>query len=170
MSRLSVPAIISFCHEPWRDEFNGWAISKDTIYNILFVIPHFDGHPPLWYMILKCFSSLNFNPEIGIKIPNLILMFLSAFLLIFKSPFPKPFKLLLPFTYFIFYQYSIINRPYCIFTLAIFLSAYLYKERNIHPYKYIFALILLGLSSAYGVALSFGIILVWIIEKIKEKK
>ncbi len=144
---------------------------QKTVYtNILFVIPHTQGHSPLWYLILKCFSFFNVNCELGIKIPNLLFMFGAVWLLIFKSPFPRMVRLTLPFTYFIFYQYSVISRPYSIFCFAIFLAAVFYKERNNHPFKFVFALALLCLSSAYGMVISAGIILVLFIELIQSNQ
>jgi len=160
---------LSFFHEPWFDEFQAWGISKDSIYNILFVIPHFEGHPPLWYLILKIFSSLNLNPELGVRIPNLLFMFGAVCLLIFKSPFPRIVRLSLPFTYFIFYQYSIISRPYSIFCFAIFLSAYLYKTRNEKPFRFVLSLMLLCLSSLYGMVIASAIVFTWFIGIIKER-
>ena len=163
-------AFLSCFHEPWFDEFQAWGISKDTVYNILFVIPHYEGHPPLWHLILKIFSSLNFHPEIGIRIPNLLFMYGAVWLIIFKSPFTPPLKLLLPFTYFLFYQYSIVNRPYSIFCFAIFLSAVFYKERNEHPFRFIMALILLCFSSLYGMVIAAGIVFAWFLEIIIKEK
>ena len=165
-----ITIFVSFFHEPWFDEMQAWGISCDSLYNILFVIPHLEGHPPLWHLILKCFSVFGINPEIGLKISNLSFMILSIWLLIFKSPFPKYVKLLLPFTYFLFYQYSIVNRPYSILCFFLFLSAYLYPTRNIHPYKFIFSLMGLSLSSVYGMVFAVGITIYWLIEIIKEQK
>ncbi len=159
--------IITCFHEPHFDEFQAWGISKDSIYNILFVIPHFEGHSPLWHLILKCFSHFNVYCEAGIKIPNLLFMFGAVWLLIFKSPFPRLVRLILPFTYFLFYQYSAVSRPYSIFCFAMFLAAVFYKERNEHPFKFVSALALLCLSSAYGMVISAGIIIVWFIELIQ---
>ena len=113
--------LLSIFHEPWFDEVQAWAISKESLYNIFFFLPHYEGHPPLWHLILKCFSNFNVPVEYGIKIPNLLFMFGAVWLLMFKSPFPKTVRLVLPFTYFIFYQYSIISRPYSIFCFALFL-------------------------------------------------
>lgn len=155
---------LSFFHEPWFDEFQSWGISKDSLYNILFVIPHTEGHPPLWYLILKCFTSFNINPELAIKIPNLTIMICAVGLLIFKSPFPKIVRLTLPFTYFIFYQYSITSRTYCLFILAIFLSAMFYKTKDEHPFKFISCLGFLCLTSAFGMLYATAITLVWVIE------
>lgn len=161
---------ITIFHEPWYDEFQAWEISKASLHDILFFIPHYEGHPPLWHLILKIFSSLNFNPEIGIRIPNLLFMFGAVWLLVFKSPFPKAVKLTLPFTYFLFYQYGVLSRPYSIFCFAMFLTAYLYKQRNEHPYKFVSALALLCLSNVYGMAVSTGIILAWGIEILNKQK
>ena len=130
--------ILSVFHEPWLDELQPWGVSKDSLYNILFVIPHYEGHPPLWSLILKIFSSMNIHPEKGIRIPNLIFIFSAVWLLIFKSPFPRVVRVILPFTYFIFYQYAVINRTYSIFCFALFLTAFLYKDKNNYPFKFVF--------------------------------
>lgn len=160
--------VVSVFHEPWFDEVQAWAISKDSISNILFLLPHYEGHPPLWHLILKCFSHFNVSVEYGIKIPNLLFMFAAVWLLIFKSPFPKQIRLILPFTYFIFYQYTIISRPYSIFCFALFLAATLYKTRDEKPYRFMSALVLLCLSSAYGMILTAGICIAWFIDVVKE--
>lgn len=162
--------VVSLFHEFWFDELQAWAISKDSISNILFFLPHYEGHPPLWHLILKCFSVFNINPEIALRVSNLLFMYAAVWLLIFKSPFPKCVKLLLPFSYFIFYQYTIINRPYSIFCFALFLIATLYKTRNEKPFRFITALAILCLSSAYGMFLTAGIAIVWGIEVLKELK
>lgn len=155
---------IACFHEPWFDEFQSWGISKDSIYNILFVIPHYEGHPPLWYLVLKCFTSLNIPAELSLKIPNLLFMFASVWLLLFKSPFPKIIRLTLPFTYFIFYQHSIINRPYSMLTFALLLSTYFYKTKNTNPYRFICTLGFLALTSLYGMVIATALTLVWVYE------
>ena len=160
--------VLSIHHEPWFDEIQAWAISKDSISNILFFLPHYEGHPPLWHLILKCFSYFNVPVEYGIKIPNLLFMFGAVWLLIFKAPFPRVLRLVLPFTYFVFYQYVVLSRPYSIFCFAIFLAAYFYKSRDEHPYKFMCALALLCLSSAYGMIFTAGICIAWFIDILKE--
>ena len=160
--------VVSTFHEPWLDELQAWAISKDSLYNILFLLPHYEGHPPLWHLILKCFSFFNVPLEYGLKIPNFLFMFSAVWLLIFKSPFHKALRLILPFTYFIFYQYSVISRPYSIFCFALFLSAYFYKTKNEYPYRFVGALVLLCLSSFYGIIIAGGITISWLIEVLKS--
>ncbi len=161
--------LVSFFHEPWFDEFQSWGISKDSLYNILFVIPHYEGHTPLWYLIIKCFSIFNVNPELCLKIPNLVFTALGTWILIFKSPFPRTVRLLLPFTYFIFYQYGVISRPYSLFYLALMLCAACFNTRNTKPFRYACILSLLALSSVQGLALTAGITIAWGLEQLDFK-
>ena len=160
---------LSFFHEPWFDEFQAWGISKDNLYNILFVIPHYEGHPPFWHLILKCFTHFNLPPELCIKIPNLTIMFGAIWLLIFKSPFPRLVRLTLPFTYFLFYQYAIISRPYSIFVFAIFLCALFFNSKDTHPFRFVVSLAVLCLSSAYGMIFTTGITIAWALDFIDFK-
>ena len=160
---------VSLFHEPWFDEFQAWGISKDSIYNILFVIPHNEGHPPLLYLILKCFSSFNMPAEIGLKTVNITFITLAMALLIFKSPFPRKYRVVLPFTYFFFYQYGVISRPYSIFCFVLFITACLFKSKDEHPLKYVLSLCFLCLTSAYGIVTAAGLAIGWVYQIIKEK-
>lgn len=157
---------VSFFHEPWFDELQALGIAKDSLYNILFVVPHFEAHPPFWHLILKAFSFL--DTDLCLKLPNILIMASAIWLLIFKSPFPKILKYSLPFTFFLFYQYAIISRPYSLFCLSLFIVALLYKKRNDNPYIFIIPLIFLSLSCFYGMLFAIGIVITWILEsKIK---
>lgn len=160
---------VSLFHEPWFDEFQAWGISKDSIYNILFVIPHNEGHPPLLYLILKCLSSFNVPAEVGLKTVNIVFISFAMALLIFKSPFPRKYRLVLPFTYFFFYQYGVISRPYSIFCFALFIAACLFKSKDEHPLKYALSLCFLCLTSAYGIVTAAGLAIGWVYQIAKEK-
>ena len=40
-------------HEPWFDEAQAWLIAKSASYKeIITVVPHYEGHPPLWHLLL----------------------------------------------------------------------------------------------------------------------
>lgn len=53
---LGVCTVTCF-HEPWFDESQAWAIAKTASYKeILFTLPHYEGHPPLWHLILSTFA------------------------------------------------------------------------------------------------------------------
>ena len=51
--------VIGHYHEPWFDEAQAWQIAKcASIKEILFKIPHYEGHPPLWHLILAIPAKL----------------------------------------------------------------------------------------------------------------
>lgn len=162
---------ISFFHEPWFDEAQAWAIARSgSLKEILFEIPHYEGHPPLWDLILLPFAKLGAPYELSLAIVNIFFMTLAVAVLLFKSPFPKLIRCLLPFNFFLFYQYGVISRPYCIFVLAIFLAAVCYKNRNEHPLKYLLCLALMCAVHSYGIMIAGGLCIVWLIEIFIEYK
>lgn len=162
---------VSFFHEPWFDEAQAWAIARSgTIKEILFGIPHYEGHPPLWHLILVPFAKLGAPYELSLAAVNIFFMTLAVAVLLFKSPFPKLIRCLLPFNFFLFYQYGVVSRPYCILVLAIFLAAACYKNRNEHPVKYLLCLALMCAVHSYGIIIAGCLCIVWLIEIFTEYK
>lgn len=162
---------VSFFHEPWFDEAQSWAIARSgTIKEILFEIPHYEGHPPLWHLILVPFAKLGAPYELSLAAVNIFFMTLAVAVLLFKSPFPKLIRCLLPFNFFLFYQYGVVSRPYCILVLAIFLAAACYKNRNEHPVKYLLCLALMCAVHSYGIIIAGCLCIVWLIEIFTEYK
>lgn len=154
---------VSFFHEPWFDEAQSWAIARSgTIKEILFEIPHYEGHPPLWDLLLLPFAKLGAPYELSLAIVNIFFITLAVAVLLFKSPFPKIVRCLLPFNFFLFYQFGVISRPYCILVLAMFLAAACHKNRNEHPVKYLLCLALMCSVHTFGIIIAGGFCIVWL--------
>lgn len=161
--------IVTIFHEPWFDEAQAWQIAKDTSYkDILFTIPHYEGHPQLWHLILSIPAKAGVSFEIGLKSVGFIFSILSVLILEFRSPFPRIVKLLIPFTYFFFYQYGVIVRPYCIMILAYFLLACTFQKRNEKPVVFVLSLALLCSTTSFGIVVAGGIAVTWLFEIWKE--
>ena len=157
--------LISMVHEPWYDEAVAWNIAKcASIKEILFEIPHYEGHPPLWHLILVPFAKLGAPYELSLSIVSLIFAGAACALIIWKAPFPRIIRILLPFTYFFFFQYGVISRPYCVMMLVFVLLAMVYHKRNEQPWKYTILLMSLCLTSAYGIVIAGGLAAVWVFE------
>lgn len=97
-------------------------------------------------------------------------MTLAVAVLLFKSPFPKLIRCLLPFNFFLFYQYGVVSRPYSVLTLSFFLAAVCYKNRNENPVKYLLCLALMCAVHSYGIMIAGGLCIVWLIEIFIEYK
>lgn len=157
--------LMMLVHEPWFDEALAWLIARDSsIKQVLFEAPHYEGHPGLWHLVLMPFAKLGAPYELSLTLVSLIFSGLAMTLLVWKAPFKRLVKLLIPFTYFCFYQYSVVSRPYCMMMLAMVLIAMLYKSRNDKPGRYVAAMGFLCATSAYGVVIAGGMCIVWLVE------
>ena len=163
-------AVMGIFHEPWFDEAVAWQIAREaTFKDILLTVPHYEGHPPLWHLVLTPFAKLGAPYELSLALVSLLFMGLAVFLVLWYAPFPRLVKWILPFTYFYFYQYAVISRPYCMMTLAFVLCALCFEKRNETPCRYVLSLAFLCLTSAYGIVMAGGLALVWVFEILREK-
>ncbi len=152
-------------HEPFFDEAEAWQIARSVTLKPLFLeTPHYEGHPPLWHLILMPLAKAGAPYELSLSLVSLAFMGTAVFLILWRAPFPRLVRLLLPFTYFFFYQYGVISRVYCVLTLAFVLLAIVYRSRNERPGRYVAALILMCVTLAYGLVIAGGLALVWLWE------
>ena len=121
-------------HEPWRDEGQAWLISRDL--NLFEIFKHtgVEGHPFLWFYILKPFTLLPYYPTINII--NSIFVVLAVYILIFKIKIPFLTTFIWIFFSSIFYEYGVIARNYGISLLLCTLILYLYNKRFDKPILY----------------------------------
>lgn len=158
-------AIFMYFHEPWYDEAQAWLIARDgSWHDILLLIPHYEGHPPMWYVILACFAKAGADFDFTIKCLTLAINTFAMYLLVFRAPFPRIVRCILPFTYFLFYQHGVICRPYSILLIGFLLAAEFWQDRNEKPFRMVLSLMLMCASSAYGIIFAGGITLAWLWE------
>lgn len=152
-------------HEPFFDEAEAWQIARCVSLRTLFLeTTHYEGHPPLWHLILMPFAKAGAPYELSLTLVSLLFVGTAVFLILRYAPFPRLVRLLLPFTYFFFYQYGVISRVYCVMTLAFVLMAMAYGRRNERPGRYVAALIFLCMTMAYGLVIAGGLAIVWLWE------
>ncbi len=164
-------AVVGIFHEPWFDEAQAWQIARcASLKEILFVIPHYEGHPALWHLMLLLPAKLGFPYEFSLGLFSYVAILLSGWLILFHSSFPKIVKCLLPFHYFVFYQNGVVSRPYGYMTLALMLMALTFKKRNEHPWRFMLSMAFLCALSGYGIVIAGGVALAWTLEICAEKQ
>lgn len=132
-------AVIWFCftafslyiapfHEIWADEVQAFLIARDASFSeILTVIPHQEGQPVLWHLLLKLLIAI-FGEELNITYVSIVVMSITVGIFLFCCWVPLIYKILLPFGHYFLYQYNIISRNYCLAYLAMVLLAVLYER------------------------------------------
>ena len=162
-------AAVTYFHEPWFDEIQAYLIARDaSIMDIIFKIPHFEAHPPLWHLYLVPFAKSGMPFELGLKAASIIINSLAIGLFIYKAPFKKIIRYTIPFTYYFFYLYGVVARCYSIALLGFVLMAISYKSRNEKPIFYVLSMLLLCLSSIYGLVFAGALCIVWVWEMVSE--
>jgi hypothetical protein len=127
---FAIGAIGILNHAMWRDELNGWLLTRDS-YTISELIANvkYEGHPLLWYVLLDLLNQFTANP-VAMQLLHLIIATTSAYLFLRLSPFSKLQKVLFVFGYLPFYEFLLISRNYAIGLLAIVLFCIVFKTRK----------------------------------------
>src|SRR5829696_3139490 len=116
-------------HEPWMDEAQAWLLAKDSNPAELFAqYMRYEGSPALWHLILMIPAKLGL-PYVTLNIVAAVVAAAGCWVFLRYSPFPPAIKILLPFSYFVFFQYGVVARSYCLVPLLIFLTAKNYKDK-----------------------------------------
>ena len=55
---VTVIAVVGMIfHEPWYEEAQPYLVGRDASWHdVIFLIPHYEGHPPLWHILVKLAS------------------------------------------------------------------------------------------------------------------
>jgi hypothetical protein len=107
-------------HEMWGDEVHSWNIAKGSSGFIdLISNTRFEGHPPVWYVILWAISKFTHNLQY-VQAVHFVIISLSVFLLLYFSPLPLFTRMLIPFGYYFLFEYAVLSRNYAIGILLAF--------------------------------------------------
>ena len=139
-------------HELRGDEIHSWNIAKasgsisDLINN-----SRYEGHPPVWYLILWNISRFTHNLAY-VQIVQLIIASSVVFMVLFYSPFPFITKILIPFGYYFLFEYGILSRNYAIGVLPALCVCYILQKDFKHKLLLYYALLFL-ISNTHLLAL-----------------
>jgi len=128
---LSLSILLVLKHELWRDEVKTWLVGSESISirNFIYNIRENHGQPYLWSFIQYLISHyIGYYIE-AVKIVHLIISTSTAFLVLKFAPFNKLIRALIIFSYFFFFEYSILSRNYAIGILSIIIFCILYKNK-----------------------------------------
>ena len=145
-------------HEPWADEAQSWLIARDTnnLIDLLKAVKY-EGTLPTWHLINKAFQLAGLDYDHIFVIP-LVFSAIGVILLFFTDA-PLPVKIMLPFSFFVVYQNSVVARQYAMVFPAMMLIVIFYRKRFDVPVRYHLALFLLALTSSYGVVVTSSFML-----------
>ena len=158
-------------HEPWSDEAQSWLLARDASLSGLWTqLMHYEGSPGLWQTLLHILIRCSL-PYHGLNAISGVFGLAAAAVLIKFAPLPLPVRLLLPFTFFLCYQYSVIARNYSLFPLLLFATAAVLQNRGTtaRPALLISLLCLIAAVSAQAYLISICIWAIYCLPHIGQK-
>jgi hypothetical protein len=172
---LSLPFLFLYWADLWHhtlffDELNAWAISAASpTLPKLFQLVHYEGHPWLWYFLLWFPSRFTHDPRgmLWVVAPIGTAIYLVIGLL---SPFTRLQKVIVFLSYFVAFEYTVMNRMYGI----MFLMALLYVWRRMrNPEKVVGNGTFLGVmanTDMAGLLLSVALMLEYVHDRYQANK
>jgi len=153
-------------HEPWADEAQAWQIARSLSLRQMFQVLRYEGSPGLWHLLLWCLSRLHVSYA-GMRWTSGAIALAGVAILLLCSPFPRWLKLLLPFTFFLLFQYAVVARSYVLAPILLFSLAALWPRRFEKPIAVAVTLGLLANVALHlamfsgGFAIVYGMELWW---------
>ncbi len=154
--------LLAVTHEPWRDEAQAWLMARDQSIGELIHSMGYEVTPGLWHLMLWPLAQLG-APYGAMAALHSVVMIIAAGLIVYFAPFRLWQKTAVVFSYYIFFEYGVIQRHYSLMVLFAFAAAAAYSRRGTDPF--LFGLLLVGLanSSLQGAVLAAGFcgLMIW---------
>ncbi len=119
-------------HEYWFDEAQAWNIARDNDIAGIFGMVKYEGHPPLWHLILKIFTALGCSWR-ALGLISWGMATATATVIIFALPIKPYLKTALLLSSGMLYINTVISRVYVLIMLLLAVTAAVYPHRKKHP-------------------------------------
>lgn len=153
----AVVALAVWHHEPWADEAQAWLLARDAgLADLWTRLLHYEGTPGLWQTLLHFAIRLG-APYSALNMLSGGLGAAACCLVLWRAPFPLAFRMALPFTFYLCYQYAVVARSYALLPVLLFGAAILYGRGVRRPGWLTTVLALMAAVSVHGMVLSSSI-------------
>jgi hypothetical protein len=146
----------------WRDEVRAFSVAINArSWLQLFSDIHQDGHPIIWYAILRAGYAV-FHSPLVLPIAALVIAWIAAFLILRYAPFPFWIRMLIVFGAFLGHEFSVVARNYGIGIVFMMLACILFPTRGERPLRLGIVLALLANTSVHAALAALLLGFVWI--------
>jgi hypothetical protein len=161
---LLIVVFLAWHHAFSRDEVRAFSIALKGDNTIAMLAGlHGEGHPALWYLLLRAAHFLIGGPEV-LPLLSLAIAASAILLLALRSPFRWPVVALIAFSHFAIFEYSVMARNYGISMLLLFILAWVYPRRRDSGIVLGVLLFLLSNTNVHSALLVASFLLFWLID------
>jgi hypothetical protein len=165
---LAVVGALAWRHVIWRDEARAlsFAIQGEDWIAMLRGL-HGDGHPALWYFLLRSVHGITGRPE-ALGLVAFAVAAAAAWLIVWRSPFPRPLIGLILASHFFIYEFAVMARNYGIGMLILFVLAIAYPKCRGRGVALGALLFLLANCNVIATILAGAFLIFWFVEILEE--
>ena len=173
ISLIVIYAVFTFLlalhHEMWRDEAQAWLLLKNLNFSTFLSQLKVEGHPILWYLMIKPFISLGL-PYTKMFIISWLLSVITVGLFVKHYPYGNISKIIILLSLPFVYIAPVFVRSYTLTLFFMITISLLYKQRYKHPILY--GLSLFGLFNTHIIFSGFllGLISIHFLELLTDKQ
>ncbi len=109
-------------HTFWGDEAAAWLIGRDNSLLGMWHVVHYEGHPPLWFLVTYAVAHLTWNPE-WMKVPVLVATLATAGMILSARGLGIWMRVGLICSYFLLFEYGVIDRSYTLGVMLVVAAA-----------------------------------------------
>jgi hypothetical protein len=165
---LAAASALAWRHVIWRDEARALSIATqgpDWIAMLRGL--HGEGHPALWYLLLRAAHAIAGRPEV-LPLLALSIAAAAAWLIVWRSPFPRPLIGLILASHFFVYDFSVMARNYGIGMLILFALAIAYPRCRGRGVALGALMFLLANCNVIATILTGAFLLFWFVEILED--
>ncbi len=148
-------------HELWKDEWQAWMVARDLDWTALPAFLFYEGHPALWYFYLKFWTLLPLGLEEAtmLHIAHSVPVLVVYFILFFRFNFSLLLRIALFFSYFLFFEYGIVDRGYVFVILLGSIAVLLMRQPKQGSTALAISLFALCQTEVYGLIMGGALML-----------
>lgn len=127
---LAGQLLLVLTHVPWRDEWQALqiAVQSPTLGDLMDNL-RYEGHPPLWYLLLRGAAAV-VGPHAALATLAALIALFGQILILAAAPFSRAERLLLGLSEFLLFEYFSISRSLSLGVLLVLLSVALRRHRS----------------------------------------
>jgi hypothetical protein len=156
---LLVAGYLTAHHEPYRDEMQAWLLARDSAtIGILLGHMRYEGHPPLWQLLLYLLQRTIGTTPTAMQVLNLLFASGAVATLAAFAPFSRGQRALFAAGFFPLYMYGVIARDYALTLLCVLGAVALVPHRHRRPAALALVLLVLAWTTVFGLIFTLALL------------
>jgi hypothetical protein len=159
--------VLAFTHDVWRDEVRAFSVAtRPETWRAMLEALHEEGHPALWYVILRTGYLLTDSPYV-MQVVAAVIGIVTAWVILRYAPFTPAVRLLAVFGAFLTYELTVVARNYGIGVLLILGACAMFERRRERPWRLAIVLALAANTSVHAAVAAALITSLWIFDLVR---